>query len=389
MGDGAEAWDEARREQLRSSIRSYVDTALNPHVGDWERRREMPIREIFRDAGELGLFGLCYGERYGGQGAPLGVLFDAGEEIGRIACGAVPMALNVQMVSATAALHRFGSEQLGRQYLAPAIRGEMIAGIAVTELHAGSDVAAITTSAVRDGDSWVINGEKAYIANAATADWHCALVKTDPDQGTRGMTQILVPTATPGVSTSERLETLGMRAIEVSHLRYENVRVPVANTIGTVDRGFHQAMSQFEDERLVATFVAVGAMRSALEKTYARVQERNLFGATLGSNQYVQYTLAELDAELELLRVYVQDTVRRWERGESVLHAAAVAKLKAGRLERQLADTCVQLHGAVGYMDDDWPSRFYRDARLLSIGGGADEVMLRVLAEHRRTSQPS
>jgi citronellyl-CoA dehydrogenase len=308
-----------------------------------------------------------------------------GEELGHMLCPSIALAISVQVGMSTPSLHRFGSDELKRTYLEPALRGEMVTSIAVTEPDAGSDVAGLRTRAVRDGDEWVINGSKLYITNGAQADWVCLLARTSDEGGYRGMSQIVVPTDAPGFSVSRKLDKLGNRASDTAELSFVDLRVPVSNTIGEIGRGFQQQMEQFQDERMIANYIAVGQMATALDRTRAYLAERTTFGSPILDHQYVAFRLAELDAELDLLRHYNYAGAAASVRGEDTSKFSTVAKLKAGRLEREVADACVQFHGGVGYMEESWVAGFFRDARLLSIGGGADEVMLRVLA---RRSDP-
>jgi citronellyl-CoA dehydrogenase len=367
-------------DAFRKTVRTFVAREIEPFVDEWERQGSFPGHELFAKAGKAGLLGLEYDPAYGGQGADHSYTVIFGEEIGRIGCGGVPMAISVQTDMATPALNRFGSEELKRQYLAPAIAGDVVVSIAVTEPDAGSDVAAIRTKAVRDGDEWVIDGTKLYITNGVQADWLCLLVRTSGEGGYRGMSQIIVPTATEGVAVSRKLDKLGNRSSDTAELSFSSVRVPVTNTIGREGYGFFQQMDQFQHERLIASYMSVGGMSRALERTVAYLRERNAFGAPLIENQYIAYRLAELDSELDMLREYNYSVAEKMIRGEDVLRQASVAKLIAGRLQRKVADTCIQYHGGIGYMEQTWTSRYYRDSRLLSIGGGADEVMLRILS---------
>jgi citronellyl-CoA dehydrogenase len=367
-------------EAFRRSVRGLLAREVEPHVDEWEEAGSFPAHELFPVLGRAGLLGLEYDPAYGGQGADHSYTVVLGEELGRIGCGGVPMAVTVQTDMATPALHRFGTHELKERYLAPAIRGEMVTSIAVTEPDAGSDVAAIRTRAVRDGDEWVINGTKLYITNGTQADWLCLLARTSDEGGHRGMTQIVVPTDVPGFSVSRKLRKLGNWSSDTAELSFVDVRVPVANTIGEVGRGFQQQMQQFQNERLIAVYTAVGGMTMALDRTVEHLRERRTFGRPLVDNQHVQFTMAELRAELDLLRHYAYAGAAAYVRGEDATRFATVAKLKAGRLQRRVADTCLQLHGGLGYMEETWTSRYFRDARLLSIGGGSDEVMLRILA---------
>jgi citronellyl-CoA dehydrogenase len=228
----------------------------------------------------------------------------------------------------------------------------------------------------------VINGSKLYITNGTQADWFCLLARTSGEGGYRGMSQIVFPAGTPGFTVSRTLRKLGNRCSDTAELAFSDARVPVANTIGEIGRGFQQQMSQFQNERMIAAYTAVGAMDHALERTAAYLRERRVFGGPLLSKQYVQFRLAELAAEVDLLRHYNYACAEAYLRGEDTTRFATIAKLKAGRLQREVADTCLQFHGGMGYMEETWVSRYFRDSRLLSIGAGADEVMLQILAQH-------
>jgi citronellyl-CoA dehydrogenase len=369
----------SEHELFRKSLRGLLEREFEPHLEAWEAAGAMPLHDIFRTLAAAGALGLEYDPAYGGQGADHSYSVILGEELGRID-GAFSMAVSVQTDMSTPSLHRFGTHELKERYLAPAMRGEMVTSIAVTEPDAGSDVAAIRTRAVRDGDEWVINGTKLYITNGTQADWLCLLARTSDEGGYRGMTQILVPTDAPGFRVSRKLNKLGNRASDTAELSFENLRVPVANTIGEVDRGFQQQMTQFQNERMIACYTAVGAMGRAIERTVEYVRQREVFGKPLLDHQYLQFRLAELTAELDLLRHYNYACAEAYLRGEDTSRFATIAKLKAGRLQREVADWCLQFHGGVGYMEETWTAGFFRDSRLLSIGGGADEVMLRTLA---------
>jgi citronellyl-CoA dehydrogenase len=260
----------------------------------------------------------------------------------------------------------------------------MIASIAVTEPDAGSDVAAIRTTATRDGDDWIINGSKLYITNGTQADWLCLLARTSGTSGYGGMSQIVVPTNVSGFSVSRKLNKLGNRSSDTAELSFVDMRVPVKNTIGEINAGFQQQMQQFQNERMIANYISVGSMQRALDRTREYLRLRNVFGQPLLDLQYVAFTLSELEAELDLLRHYNYACAEAFLRGEDTSRFATIAKLKAGRLQRNVADACIQFHGGVGYMEETWTAGFFRDARLLSIGGGADEVMLRILSKGAR-----
>ncbi|MEZ5322379.1 MAG: acyl-CoA dehydrogenase [Microthrixaceae bacterium] len=250
----------------------------------------------------------------------------------------------------------------------------------MTEPDAGSDVAGIRTKAERDGEEWVINGSKTFITSGTQADWVCLLVRTSEEGGSKGISQVIVPTDTPGFAVAKKLDKLGMRSSDTAELSFTDMRVPVAYTIGEIGRGFQQQMSQFQDERMIAAYQMVGAMEFALDRTADYLKERMAFGRPLLANQHLAYELAELASEVDLLKYYNYHAAEAQTRGEDITRFATVAKLRSGRLARRVADVCLQYHGGIGYIEETWTARFFRDTRLWSIGGGADEVMLRTLA---------
>lgn len=366
-------------EEFRQLVRSFVRRDVNPHVEDWERDGDMPLHDIFGQMGELGLLGVEYDREFGGHGADHFFTLILAEELGRANHGSLPMAVGVQVDMATPSLHEFGSAELKKQYLAPALKGDMVAAIAVSEPDAGSDVAGIKTKAIRDGDEWVVSGSKMYITNAVHADWLCLLVRTSDEGGSTGMSQLVFPTDTQGFSVS-KLDKLGMRASDTGLLTFDDCRVPVANTIGEIGRGFQQQMKQFVIERMWASYSTVGSCLEAIDRTVAYLKERQAFGQKLIDNQFIQFTLADLAAEVDMLRVYNESVAAAYQRGEDPTRQATIAKMKSGRLVRQVGEWALQFHGGVGYMEETWTARFYRDNALTGIGGGATEVMQRILA---------
>jgi citronellyl-CoA dehydrogenase len=367
---------------FRQTVRDVVQHEIDPFVDEWETAHAFPAHELFPKLARLGLLGLEYDPADGGQGVDHSYTVILGEELGRAQCGGVPMAISVHTDMATPSLARYGSAELKARYLAPALRGEQVAAIAVTEPDAGSDVAAISTRAVRDGDDWVINGSKLYITNGVQADWLCLLVRTSDERGPgyRGMSQVIFPTSTPGFGVSRTLKKLGQHSSDTAELSFVDARVPVANTIGQIGRGFQQQMQQFQKERLIAAYMAVGQCESAIQRTVDYLRQRQAFGKPLVEHQWIQYHMAELSAETDVLKHYNYAAAEAVTAGQDASRFATIAKLTAGRLVRKVADTCLQFHGGIGYMDETWTTRFYRDSRLPSIGGGTDEVMLNVLA---------
>ena len=366
-------------EQFRASVRRLVEDEINANADAWEEEGIFPAHELFPKLGAIGALGLEYDPAYGGGGADHGVTVVLAEELGRADIGGVPMAIAVQTGMATPALARFGSDELKREYLAPALAGSLVCSIGVSEPGAGSDVAGIRTMARRDGDDWIINGRKMWITSGTQADWICMLVRTSDEGGYHGMSLIVVPTDAPGFSVGRKIRKMGNHSSDTAELVLDDVRVPGRNIIGEAGKGFQMQMAQFQDERLWICYMTVTGARQAIDRTKAYLQLREAFGKPLLANQYIQYTLAELVAEVDILHGFLHHTAERYVAGENVTRAATVAKLKAGRLSRAVADACVQFHGGMGYAEEMWVARYFRDCRLGSIGGGADEVMLRII----------
>lgn len=367
-------------EMFRSTLREFIDAKINPRCDEWEDAGHFPAHEVFAQFGDLGALGLEYEPEYGGGGADHLYTAVLGEELGRMDSLGVAMAIAVQTDMATPSLARFGTPELKETFLRPAISGEAVAAVAITEPDAGSDVAGLRTRAVEDGDEWVISGQKLYITNGAQADWVCVVARTSDEGGPGGMSQIIVPTDLDGFSVSKKLDKLGMRASDTAELSFDEVRVPREYTIGVVGRGFHQQMQQFQNERMIAAYQMVGAMERAIERTNEYLHERRAFGKPLIANQYLAYELADLTSELEVLRSHCHQVAVQATEGVDITRGATIAKLRSGRLARRVADICLQFHGGIGYMEETWTARFFRDTKLWSIGGGADEVMLRTLA---------
>lgn len=372
----------AEHEAFRQTVRRFVATEINPHVEEWEAARIWPAHDVLKKMGDMGLLGLSYPEEYGGGGVDYWYNTVMLEEVGRADCAAVPMGVAVHTDMATPALAEFGSEELKRRFLAPAIAGEMVSAIGVSEPDAGSDVAAIRTRAVADGDDYVINGAKMWITNGTQADFITLLARTGGDRGFRGMSLIVVPTDTPGFSVSRKLEKLGNHASDTAILTFEDVRVPQANRIGEEGMGFILQMKQFQKERLAGSLMSTAGMEKIVRMTIDYTRERRAFGRPLIDNQWIHFKLAELLTEIEALRQLNYHCVRLLVAGEDLTKEVSMAKLKAGRLAREVADTCLQFHGGMGYVEEYPMARYFRDARLLSIGGGADEIMLGIIAKY-------
>ena len=374
--------------EIQKTLKRFITEKINPHVDEWEAAEIFPAHEVFKGLGDLGLLGLTKPEAYGGMGLDYSYSMLMAETLGFIDCGGVPMAIGVQTDMCTPALARFGSEELKRQFLAPAIAGDMVGCIGVSEPGAGSDVAAIKSHARKDGDDYVITGQKMWITNSLQADWMCMLVNTGEGPAHKNKSLIMVPMRdgkngklTKGIEVAKKIKKIGMHSSDTGLIYFDEVRVPQRNLIGQEGAGFVYQMQQFQEERLWAAASCLQSLNNCIQWTVEWAQERKLFGATLADQQWVQFKLAEMKTEVESLRALTYRACDLYVSGTDVLELASMAKLKAGRLNRIIPDGCLQFWGGMGFTLENKVSRMYRDGRLGSIGGGADEVMLGILAK--------
>ena len=367
--------------EIQKTLKRFIDAEINPHVDEWEAAEIFPAHEVFKKMGNLGLLGLTKPEAYGGAGLDYSYALAMAEGLGHIDCGGIPMAIGVQTDMCTPALARFGSEELKREFLAPAIAGDMVGCIGVSEPGAGSDVASIKSHARKDGDDYVINGQKMWITNSLQADWMCMLVNTGDGPQHKNKSLVMVPMKTPGIEVAKKIKKIGMNSSDTGLIYFDEVRVPQRYLIGSEGQGFMYQMMQFQEERLWAAASCLQSLANCLDWTVAWAQERKLFGATLADQQWVQFKLAEMKTELESLRALTYRACELYVQGDDVLEMASMAKLKAGRLNRLIPDGCLQFWGGMGFTWENKVSRMYRDGRLGSIGGGADEVMLGIIAK--------
>lgn len=366
--------------QLADTVSRFVREELNPHVAAWEAAEQFPSHEVFKKLGDLGLLGLKYPAEYGGQELDFSYSMVMAEALGDCACGGVPMAIGVQTDMCTPALARFGSEALKREFLAPAIAGDVVGCIGVSEPGGGSDVAAVKTTARKDGSDYVINGSKMWITNGMRADWCCLLANTSEGAPHKNKSLIMVPMGTPGISR-QKIHKIGMDASDTAQLFFDDVRVPQTNVIGQEGMGFTYQMLQFQEERLWGAASSLRMLDNMIDQTIAYTRERKAFGKSILDNQVVHFRLAELRTEVEALRALTYRAVEEYVAGKDVTRLASMAKLKCGRLDREVADACLQYWGGMGYTWDNPVSRAWRDGRLVSIGGGADEIMLGIIAK--------
>ena len=367
-------------EQIADTVRKFVAKEINPHIAEWEAAQEFPSHAVFKKLGDLGLLGLKYPTEYGGMALDFSYSMVMAEALGECNAGGVPMAIGVHTDMCTPALARFGSDELRREFLAPSISGDMVGCLGVSEAGGGSDVAALKTHARKEGDDYVINGSKMWITNGMKADWCCLLVNTSDASPHKNKSLIIVPMDAPGI-TRQKIRKIGMDSSDTAQLFFDNVRVPRRNLIGQEGMGFMFQMMQFQEERL---WGAAGSLRSLdrlIDQTIEYTRQRKTFGKSVLDNQVVHFRMAELRTEVEALRSLTYRAVEAYVSGKDVTKLASMAKLKCGRLSREVADSCLQYWGGMGFTWDNPISQAYRDSRLVSIGGGADEIMLGIICK--------
>ncbi|OWU78223.1 acyl-CoA dehydrogenase family protein [Phaeobacter sp. 22II1-1F12B] len=369
-------------EAVRRSIQSWIEDKVNPHVDEWEAAGIYPAHEVMGTLGQLGMLGVSKSEQFGGLGLDFSYAAVVAEALGAIKSGGVAMSIGVQTDMCTPALEKHGSDALREAYLRPAIAGEMVGCIGVSEPGSGSDVASVRTVARKDGGDYVINGTKMWITNGTQADFCCLLANTGEGPVHRNKSLIVVPMDTPGIEVARKIDKIGMRASDTAQLYFDDVRVPQTNRIGEENMGFIYQMEQFQIERLWGALNNAAMLQRAIDCTIAYTRERRAFGKPILENQWVNFKLAEMQSEVEALNALNWRAVEMIVNGEDATKLATMAKLKAGRLAREVADGCLQFWGGMGYSEESEISRIYRDTRLTSIGGGADEVMLRILTKY-------
>jgi citronellyl-CoA dehydrogenase len=372
--------------ELQKTLKRFIDAEINPHVDEWEAAEIFPAHEVFKKMGKLGLLGLTKPEAFGGAGLDYSYSLAMAEGLGHIECGGIPMAIGVQTDMCTPALARFGSEELKRDFLAPAIAGDMVGCIGVSEPSAGSDVSGVKSRARKDGDDYVITGQKMWITNSLQADWMCMLVNTGEGPVHKNKSLVMVPLREngklrKGIEVAKKIKKIGMNSSDTGLLYFDEVRVPQRNRIGAEGQGFIYQMQQFQEERLWAAASCLQSLTNCIGWTVEWAQERKMFGSTLADQQWVQFRLAEMKTDLESLRSLTYRACELYVDGQDVLELASMAKLQAGRLNRTIPDGCLQFWGGMGFTWENKVSRMFRDGRLGSIGGGADEVMLGIIAK--------
>ncbi|MEI6721086.1 MAG: acyl-CoA dehydrogenase family protein [Betaproteobacteria bacterium] len=371
---------------LQDSVKRFIAGEITPHIAEWEKAGIFPAHELFGKMGKLGFLGVNKPVEYGGLGLDHSYEMAYCEAIGGIGAQGVSMAIAVQTDMATPALARFGSSELRQQFLVPAIAGENVVSIGVSESGAGSDVASVKTSARKDGDDYVISGSKMWITNGMQADWVCLLVNTSEGAPHKNKSLVCVPLKengkrARGVSV-QKIEKIGMWSSDTAQIFFDEVRVPQRYCIGEEGMGFTYQMMQFQEERLSAAARRITALTNCIEETIEYTRTRIAFGRPILDNQVVHFRMAELKTEIEALRSLVYRAADVHMAGGDMTELASMAKLKVGRLCREVTDSCLQYWGGMGFTLENSVSRAFRDLRLISIGGGADEIMLQIICKH-------
>ena len=378
-----------QHEMFRRAVRAFVEKEVEPHVDEWEEAGQIP-KSIWPRMGELGFLGVEYDEKYGGAGADIQTTMVLCEEMVRSRSASLAMAVGVHTDMASPHLYWTGSEALKEKYLPDICRGRALCCIAVTEPGGGSDVAAIKTRAVRDGDHYVLNGSKMFITNGVMADLYFVAARLEQGSSEqrghgskrhRGISMFLVERGSPGFTVSRKLDKMGMRASDTAELAFQDMRVPAENLLGREGVGFYEVMRVFQRERLVAGLHATAGCGRALEDTIAYVQERHAFDGPLSEKQVIRHKLADLATLIEAGRWLTYATCLKFAAGEDVVKEISMVKLFTADMAQKVAYDCVQLQGGYGYMREYAVERFFRDMRLMTIGGGTSEIMKEIIGK--------
>lgn len=366
---------------LINTVQDFAVNEIHPFIQEWEETGMFPAHSIFKKLGAIDLLGITKSKTYGGMGLDYSYGLAFAEALGHAWDLGVITAIGVQTDMATPAIDRFGTDELKKEFLAPAIKGEYVAAVALSEVGAGSDLAAIKTYARKDGDDYIINGEKMWITNAVQANFFCTLVNTSNDNPHENKSLILVPASTPGLKVGKKIEKLGQITSDTAPVYFEDVRVPKRYCIGEEGGGFRIQMQQLQEERLFLAVSVIIVLEKCIKNTIEYCKDRTAFGKSIIENQHIHFRLAELQTEVEALRGLSYQACELFMAGEDMTYLASMAKLKSGRLCREVSDVCLQFWGGMGYTWENPASKIYRDGRLTSIAGGTDEIMLHVICK--------
>jgi citronellyl-CoA dehydrogenase len=370
-------------QQFRQTVRSFCERELAPHVEEWERDELFP-NWVFKRAGELGILGAHYPEDVGGAGGDYWFSVAKSEELPRSLMAGVSMGLLVQADMATPVINDIGTKEQKEEFLTPAIKGDKIAALGVSEPNAGSDVAGIQTTAKKDGDDYVINGAKTFITNGTRADFVTLLAKTDPAQGAHGCSFFLVPTKTKGFQVSKKLKKIGNHSSDTAELHFEDMRIPKRYRLGEENMGFMYLMQNFQSERIIACTSATAGGQYMLDEAIAYGRDRKAFGKPIIKREYWQHKFVDLTAKLEAAKALTYKGAEAYNEDKYVkkdnvqletVKLISLAKIFVGDVMTEIADQCLQFHGGWGYVEEFHIARAWRDQRLFRIGGGTTETM--------------
>ena len=366
---------------LYNTVKNFALNEIKPFADEWEKAGKFPAHQLFKKMGNLDLLGITKNHESGGMGLDYSYEMVFAEALGHANDSGVITSIGVQTDMATPALDRFGSDELKNEFLKPAIAGDYVSAIAVSEAGGGSDVAALKTYAKKNGNDYIINGQKMWITNATQADYFCTLVNTSYELPHKNKSLIIIPSKAKGVSVGEKINKLGLRSSDTAPIYFDNVCIPKRYRIGNEGEGFQLQMQQFQEERIFIAASVLVVLDNCINQTIQYCSDRNAFGKSIINNQAIQFRLAELQTEIEALRSLVYRACEKFIKDEDMTYLASMAKLKSGRLTREVADTCLQFWGGMGFTWENPISKVYRDGRLGSIGGGADEIMLGIICK--------
>lgn len=379
MGNISSYYFTPDHELFRQSLRDFLDKEVVPFVDEWEEAGELP-HDIWKKFGEMGYFGLTLPEKDGGSELDFwyDVIFI--EEVSKCNSAGFGASITAHPLLSLSHLHNSGSQYLKEKYLQPGIAGDIHGGLAITEPFTGSDVAGILTTAVKDGEHYIINGSKCFITNGVYADYLIVACKTNPEAKSGGISLIVVDMNTPGVSTS-KLKKLGWKASDTGEIAFDNVRVPAENLVGEENKGFYYIMQRFELERLTLAIASNAASEYALEYALQYMSERKAFGKTINKFQVLRHRIAQMSAEVTACKIFTYNICRMYKDGIYCVKEASMAKLQATELADKIMYQCLQFLGGYGYMEEYKMARLFRDSRLGTIGGGTSEIMCEIISK--------
>ena len=366
---------------LSKTVREFAIKEIHPHIEEWEKSGMFPAHSLFKKLGALDLLGITKSKEFGGMGLDYSYGLVFAEALGHAWDLGIITAIGVHTDMATPPIDRYGSTELKEEFLSPAIKGDYIAALAVSETGGGSDVAALKTFARKDGDDYIIDGEKMWITNAKQADFFCTLVNTSNESPHKNKSLILIPATAAGLMIGDKIEKLGQHTSDTAPIFFDNVRVPQRYCIGKEGEGFKIKMQHFQEERIFLSASILIVLEKCISKTIEFCQDRHAFGKAIIENQSIQFRLAELQTEVEALRALIYQACENFILGEDMTYLASMAKLKSGRLAREVSDTCLQYWGGMGFTWENPVSKIYRDSRVSSIAGGTDEIMLQIICK--------